>query len=138
MAEIKLSCAEVLYHQIGCKMCASYTGCLESTELLLMSGADHLVEGPQGLTATKIAVHSGHNDIADLIQAIEFSQSSTTSPVLTPQEIATSTDNEAMAILNKEFENMLVAKVESYISTYYEKTKQILPSKSDQDIITQY
>ena len=119
-------------------MCASYTGCLESTELLLMSGADHLVEGPQGLTATKIAVHSGHNDIADLIQAIEFSQSSTTSPVLTPQEIATSTDNEAMAILNKEFENMLVAKVESYISTYYEKTKQILPSKSDQDIITQY
>ena len=58
-------------------MCASYTGCLESTELLLMSGADHLVEGPQGLTATKIAVHSGHNDIADLIQAIEFSQSST-------------------------------------------------------------
>ena len=73
-----------------------------------------------------------------LIQAIEFSQSSTTSPVLTPQEIATSTDNEAMAILNKEFENMLVAKVESYISTYYEKTKQILPSKSDQDIITQY
>ena len=99
---------------------------------------DHALEGPQGLTATKIAVHSGHNDIADLIQAIEFSQSSTTSPVLTPQEIATSTDNEAMAILNKEFENMLVAKVESYISTYYEKTKQILPSKSDQDIITQY
>ena len=114
---------------INALICASYAGCLESTELLLKSGAESDHHMVQGLTATKIAVHLGNNKIADLLQAIELSQSSTTSSVLTPQEIANSTDNEAMAILNKEFENMIVAKVESYISNSYEKTKQTLPSE---------
>ena len=112
---------------INALMCASYTGCLESTELLLMSGADHHIV--QGLTATKIVVHLSNNDIADLIQAIELSLSSATSPVHTPQEVATSIDNEAMAILNKKFENVLVEKAKSYISTIYKKTKQTLPSE---------
>ena len=114
-------------------MCACRTGCLESTEVLLMSGADPSLASSRGLTALDIAVSEGHNDIIDLIQAIDLSQSSTTSPVLTATDIATTIDNEAMASLNKAMEDMLVAKAESYISTYYEKFKRTLPSKSDQE-----
>ena len=111
-------------------MCACHTGCLESTELLLMSGADPSIVDSQGLTALDIAVSKGHDDIIDLIQAIDqASQSSTTSPVLTATEIATTINNEAMASLNKAMEDMLVAKAESYISTYYEKFKRTLPLK---------
>ena len=116
-------------------MCACHTGCLESTELLLMSGADPSMVDSQGLTALDIAVSKGHDDIIDLIQAIDLSQSSTTSesPVLTATEIATSIDNEAMASLHKAMEDMFVAKAESYISTYYKKFKRTLSSKSDQE-----
>ena len=113
-------------------MCACHTGCLESTELLVMSGADPSMVDSRGLTALDIAVSSGHDDIIDLIQAIKLSQSSTTSPVLTATEIATTIDNKAMASLNKAMEDMLVAKAESYISTYYKKFKRTLPSKSNQ------
>ena len=116
-------------------MCACHTGCLESTELLLMSGADPSMVDSQGLTALDIAVFKGHDDIIDLIQAIDLSQSSTTSPVLTATEIATTIDNEAMAILNKAMEDMLAAKAELYISTYYKKFKRTLSSKSDQENI---
>ena len=116
-------------------MSACRTGCLESTELLLISGADPSMVEEQGLTALDIAVFQGHNDIVGLIQAIDLSQFSTTSPVLTSTEIATTIDNEAMASLNKAMEDMLVAKVESFISTYYKKFKRTLPSKSDQEYV---
>ena len=106
-----------------------------NTELLLMSGVDPSMVHSQGLTAFDIAVFKGHDDIIDLIQAIDLSQSSTTSPVLTATEIATTIDNEAMASLIKAMEKMLVAKAESYISTYYKKFKRTLPSKSDQEIV---
>ena len=54
-----------------------------------MSGADPSMVDSQGLNALDIAVSEGHDDIIDLIQAIDLSQSSTTSPVLTATEIAT-------------------------------------------------
>ena len=72
-----------------------------------MSGADPSMVDSQELAALDIAVSKGHNDIIDLIQAIDLSQSSTTSPVLTATEIATTIDNEAMASLNKAMEDML-------------------------------
>ena len=115
-------------------MCACHTGCLESTELLLMSGADPSMVDSRELTALDIAVFGIHHDIIDLIQAIDLSQSSTTSPVLTATEIATTIDNEAMASLNQAMEDMLVGKTESYISTYYKKFKRTLTSKSDQEM----
>ena len=114
-------------------MLACRNGCLDSTELLLMSGADPSIVGPEGLTALDMAASSGHDDIVDLIQAVQLSQSSTTSPVLTATEISTSTDNKTMAIVNKAMEDMIVAKTESYISTYYKKLKKTLPLKSDQE-----
>ena len=116
-------------------MLACRSGCLDSTELLLMSGADHRTAKSKGLTALDMAASSGHDDIVDLIQAVELSQSSTTSPVLTATEISTSIDNKTMAIVNKAMEDMIVAKTESYISTYYKKFKKTLPSKSDQEEI---
>ena len=112
-------------------MSACRVGCLDSTELLLMSGADPSIVGPEGLTALDVAASSGHDDIVDLIQAVQLSQSSTTSPALTATEISSSVDNKTMAILNKAMEDMLVAKAESYISTYYKKFKRTLPSKYD-------
>ena len=114
-------------------MLACHSGCLDSTELLLISGADPSIVGPQGLTALDMAASSGHDDIVDLIQAVELSQSSTTSPVLTATEISTSIDNKTMAIVNKAMEDMLVTKTESYISTYYKKFKKTLPTKYDQE-----
>ena len=114
-------------------MFACRSGCLDSTELLLMSGADPSIVGPEGLIALDMAASSGHDDIVDLIQAVQLSQSSTTSPVLTATEISTSIDNKTMAIVNKAMEDMIVAKTESYISTYYKKLKKTLPLKSDQE-----
>ena len=114
-------------------MLACRSGCLDSTEQLLMSGADPSIVGPERLTALDMAASSGHDGIVDLIQAVQLSQSSTTSPVLTATEISTSIDNKTMAIVNKAMEDMLVAKTESYISTYYKKLKKTLPSKSDQE-----
>ena len=114
-------------------MLACRSGCLDSTEQLLMSGADPSIVGPERLTALDMAASSGHDGIVDLIQALQLSQSSITSPVLTATEISTSIDNKTMAIVNKAMEDMLVAKTESYISTYYKKLKKTLPSKSDQE-----
>ena len=114
-------------------MIACRVGCLDSTELLLMSGADSSIVGPEGLTALDMAASSGHDDIVDLIQAVQLSQSSTTSSALTVTEISSCVDNKTMAILNKAMEDMLVTKAESYISTYYKKFKRTLPSKYDQE-----
>ena len=115
-------------------MCACFSGCLESAELLLMSGADPSVVGPEGLTALDIAAWAGHYDIVHLIQAVELSQSSTTSPVSTANEIATNVSNEAMSLLNKVIENMLVAKSEDLISTHYKHVDKKLPPKQSQEL----
>ena len=58
-------------------MLACRAGCLESVELLLMSGADPRIKS-EGLTALDMAANRGHEDIVDLLQAIELSQSTTT------------------------------------------------------------
>ena len=50
------------------------------------------------------------NSIVDLLQAVKLSQSSTTSPVLTADEIASNVDNETMALLNRAMEQMAVKK----------------------------
>ena len=96
-------------------MCACYMGCLESVELLLTNGADPSLLAPGGLTALNIAASKDHEDIVDLIHAVEFCQSSSTSsaPVLTANEIAANLDIEALNILNKTMEKMLIEKTES-------------------------
>ena len=43
-----------------------------------------------------MAASNGHEDIVDLIHAVELSQSSSTSPVLTASEIAANADNETL------------------------------------------
>ena len=65
-------------------MLACHAGCLESVELILMSGADPSIVESQGVTALDIAADSGHESSLLTMQAIKLSsQSSTTSPVLT-------------------------------------------------------
>ena len=110
-------------------MLACRAGCLESVELLMMSGTDPRIKS-EGLTALDMAANRGHEDIVDLLQAIELSQSSTTSPVLTANEIAGNVDNEAMALVNRAIEQMLVKKTESLITAEYQKLKKTtLPPK---------
>ena len=58
-------------------------------------------------------------NIVDLIHAVELSQSSSISPVLTASEIASNVDNETLNILNKAIEKMLVEKTDSLISNQY-------------------
>ena len=77
--------------------------------------------GSHGLTALGIAAKRGHNDIVDFLQAIKLSRSSTTTPVLTANEISSNVDNKTMAILNQAMEQMVVKKAEILISTEYEK-----------------
>ena len=106
-------------------MCASYSGCLECTKLLLNFGADPSTVDSQGKTALDMAVSSGHVGIADLIRAVQHSQSTTTSPV------SPATTGISPSIDNKTMESILVAKVESIISTEYEKKvdKTLLPKE---------
>ena len=110
-------------------MCACRVGCLESVELLLVSSADLSLQTPGGLTALDVAAFGGHEDIVDLIHAVELSQSSSTSPVLTSKEIAASVDNAAMSFLNKAMKKMLGERTESFISAQYKIVENILPSK---------
>ena len=107
-------------------MCACQVGCLESVELLLTNGADPSLQTPNGLTALDVAASKGYEDIVDLIQKKE---SSSTSPVLTANEIAANLDNETLNILNKAMEKMLVEKTESFIFAQYKALDKILPSK---------
>ena len=87
--------------------------------------ADPSIVGLQGLTVTNC-----HKDIVDLLQAMELSQSSTSSPVLTANEIASNVDNEAMAVINRAMEQLLVEKTETLITAEYQKLKKTaLPSK---------
>ena len=98
----------------------------------MMSGADlelSMVES-QGLTALEVAANRGHQDIVDLLQTMKISQSSTTSPVLTADEIASNVDNETMALINRAMEQMVVKKTEALITAEYQKIKKTaLPSK---------
>ena len=114
-------------------MCACQAGCLESVELLLTNGVDPSLQTPDGLTAVDMAASKGHEDIVDLIHAVELSQSSSSSsvPALTADEIAANLDNEALNILNKAMEKMLVEKTESFMSAQYKELDKILPSKAD-------
>ena len=108
-------------------MYASRTGCLKSVEILLNSGADPSIVGPKGLTALDMAATTGHEDIVVLLQSME---PSTTSPVLTANEIASNVDNETLAFINRAMEQLLVEKTETLITTEYQKLKKTdLPSK---------
>ena len=108
-------------------MYASFSGCLESVELLLMSSADPSVLSLEGRSALDFAALCGHEDIVHLIQAVELSQSSIISPVLTTNEIASNVSIESLSVLNKSMETMLVAESEALISNLFknfDKTHQ--------------
>ena len=111
-------------------MFACQAGYLDTVELLIKYGADPSIKS-DGLTAPKIAADRGHKNIVDLLEAIKLSQSSTTSPALTANEISSKVfiDNKTMSLLNKANEEMLVKKVESFIATECKKRKEILPPK---------
>ena len=114
-------------------MNASFSGCLESVELLLMSGADPSVLSLRGLSALHLAAICGHEDIVHLIQALELSRSSSNSPVLTTNEIASSVSNESLSVLNESMETMLVAKSEDLISTHFKNFDKTLLPKNIQE-----
>ena len=115
-------------------MCACHVGCFESVELLLASGADPDLRSHDGVTALDLAACEGHDDIVDLIQTFELSQSSSTSPVLTATEMATNVDNEALASFYQAMEKLLVEKTESFISAQYHKIEKVLPHKHEQEL----
>ena len=118
-------------------MHASFSGCLESVELLLMSGADPSVLSLKGLSALHVAAICGHEEIVQLIQAVELSQSSSISPVLTTNEIASNVSNESLSVLNESMETMLVAKSEALISAHFKNfDKTLLPKHSQESPLT--
>ena len=118
-------------------MCASLFGFFESVELLLMSGADPSVLSLGGLSAIHIAALKGHEDIVHLIQAVELSQSSSNSPVLMTNEIASNVSNESLSILNESMEAMLFAKSEAHITTHFKNLdKTLLPKHSQETPLT--
>ena len=116
-------------------MMACFVGCLECVELLLMYGADPSMMHPtSGITALHLAACFGFEDIVDLIQAVKLSQSTSTSNVLTAAEVAADVDNEALSVINRDMEKMLVEKTESLISSLYSKYDKSLPPKFKQEV----
>ena len=114
-------------------MIASSAGYLDSVELLLKYDADLSIKS-YGLTALDMAAKAGHENIVELLQTAQLSQSSTTSPVLTADEIASNVDNKTMALINRAMEQMLVKGTKSRITADYQKLKQTaLPSKHYQE-----
>ena len=109
---------------------ACHSGYLDIAEVLLMSGADPSMKS-RGLTAQEAAARGGHEDIVDLLEAIKLSQSSSTSPALTANEIASKVfiDNRTMILLNKTKEEMLVKDVESFIASHTKIHEKQLPIK---------
>ena len=109
---------------------ACHSGYFDIAEVLLMSGADPCMKS-RGLTAQEAAARGGHEDIVDLLEAMKLSQSSTTSPALTANEIASKVfiDNRTMTLLNKAKEKMLVKDVESFISSHSKIHEKQLPIK---------
>ena len=114
-------------------MNASFSGCLESVELLILSGSDPSVLSLRGLSALHLAALRGHEDIVHLLQAVELSQSSSISPVLTTNEIASNVSNESLSVLNESMETMLVAESEAFISTHFKNFDKSLFSKHSQE-----
>ena len=114
-------------------MHASFSGCLESVEVLLMSGADPSVLNLKGQSALHIAALWGHEDIVHLIQAVELSQSSSNSPVLMTNEIASNVSNESLSVLKESMEVMLVAKSEDLITTHLKNLDKTLLPKHIQE-----
>ena len=114
---------------VSALMFACRGGCMQSVELLLMYSADPSLS-ILDVTALDIAASNGHDDIVDLIHAVELSQSSSTSPFLTASEIAANVDNKTLNILNKAIEKMLVKKTHSLISSHYKTLDKSLPSKN--------
>ena len=86
---------------ISALMFACHGGCLESVELLLMYSADPSLQTPDGLGTLEMAACNGHEEIVDLIHAVELSQSSFNSLVLTASEVAANVDNERLIVLWK-------------------------------------
>ena len=118
-------------------MHASCSGCLESVELLLMSGADPSMLNPEGLSALHLAASNGHEDIFHLIQAVELSQTSSNSPVLMANAIASNVSKESLSVLKESMETMLVAKSEALISTHFKNfDKTLLPKHSHEIPLT--
>ena len=93
---------------------------------MLISACRHLLHG---LTAYDLAAYNGHEDIVDLIHAVELSQSSSASPVLTASEIAAIVYNERLNVLNGAMEKMLVEKVGNVISSHSQKQRKSFPQK---------
>ena len=100
----------------------------KSVELLLTNGADPSLQTLAGLTAFDVAASKGHEDIVNLIHAVDISQSSSTWPVLTTSEIAANVDNKALKILNKTIdpEKMFVEKATFFVFAQYKKLDKIL------------
>ena len=71
----------------------------------MTNGADSSLQTPGRLTALDMAASQGHEDIVDLIQKKELSQSSPHKPALTAKEIAANVNNEALNMLNKVIKN---------------------------------
>ena len=107
---------------------ACHSGYLDIAEVLLMSGADPSMKS-RGLTAQEAAAREGHEDIVDMLEAIKLSQSSTTSPALTANEIASKVfiDNRTLTLLNEAKEEMLVKDVESFIVSHTKMHEKQLP-----------
>ena len=102
-----------------------------------MSGADSSILSLKGLSALHLAALRGHEDIVHLIQAVELSQSSSNSPVLTTNEIASNVSNESLSVLKESMETMLVAKSEALISTHFKNLdKTLLPKHSQETPLT--
>ena len=85
-------------NEVTALMSACYVGSSHSAEFLLKHGANPRLETSDGFTALNMAASSGLEYIVDLIQALELSQSSSTTPVLTATG---STDNVDKSILNQ-------------------------------------
>ena len=116
-------------------MTACFLGCLDCAELLLMYGANpNIIYSGEEASILRLAACLGQEDIVDLLQAVKLSQSSSTLNVLTAAELAADVDNEALSVLNRDMEKILVEKTELLISTLYSKYDKSLPPKFKQEV----
>ena len=116
-------------------MVACFLKCLDCAELLLMYGADpNMIYSGEEVSILHLAASLDQEDIVDLLQAVKLSQSSSTLNVLTAAELAADVDNEALSVLNRNIEKILVEKTESLISTLYSKYDKSLPPKFKKEV----
>ena len=92
-----------------------------------------------------MAISSGHDDIAELIQAVQLSQTSAhqikvatthTEETNSSTQISEKIDNRTMAILNKAMEDMLVAKAKTFILAQDKSLDRNLPPKPSRIVIS--